>query len=104
MRLTDRRDKQARTELYYGYSKASDLPLLVLALLMIPIILLPEVFHLTTEQDALLDTVDWFIYATFATDLLIKLYLAPSAWRHIRENWIDVVILALPLLRPLRIL
>lgn len=96
-------NKQARTDLYYEYSKLSDTPLLVLALLMIPILILPEIADLTSDQDNLLNTFDWFIYALFAIDFLIKFYLAPSKWRHLRENWLDVIILVLPLLRPLRL-
>lgn len=97
------KDREARTSLYYRYNKASDGPLLVLALLMIPIIIAPEVVSLSAEETTLLDTADWFIYAIFALDFTIKIYLAPSALRHIRENWIDLFVLALPLLRPLRL-
>jgi voltage-gated potassium channel len=96
-------DKQVRTDLYYRYSKASDMPLLVLAVLMIPLILAPEVFPISPDYEAMLDDLDWFIYACFAGDYTIKLYLAPSKLRHIRENWLDLLVLALPLLRPLRL-
>ncbi|MFL5733158.1 MAG: potassium channel family protein [Chloroflexia bacterium] len=97
------RDKQVRTDLYYRYSNASELPLLVLAVLMIPVILAPEVFPISPDYVAMLDDIDWFIYACFAADFAIKIFLAPSKLRHIRENWIDVLVLALPLLRPLRL-
>jgi voltage-gated potassium channel len=97
-------ERQTRTKLYYKYDKAGQLPLMVLALLMIPLLLAPEVFSLSPDQDALLEMLDWFIYACFAADFLIKIYLAPSAIEHIKRNWLDVVILLLPLLRPLRIL
>ena len=96
-------DRELRTELYHKYTRTSDMPLLVLALLMIPVILGPDVFALTPDEEGMLEAFDWFIYAVFAADFAIKLYLAPSRLRHIKENWIDVVVLALPLLRPLRI-
>lgn len=97
------RDRSARTQLYQKYSKASETPLLVLAMIMIPVILGPEFVTLTPEESGLLEAADWFIYACFAADFVAKLYLAPSPLRHIRENWLDVLILALPLLRPLRL-
>lgn len=100
MRLARR---ETRTKLYYQYTKASDAPLMILALLMIPVLLLPEVWRLPGDINNLLDTIDWLIYACFATDYLLKLYLAPSAIRHIKANWLDLLVLALPLLRPLRI-
>ena len=50
-----------------------------------------------------LETTDWFIYACFAADYVVKLYLAPSPWEHIKRNWLDLLVSALPLLRPLRV-
>jgi voltage-gated potassium channel len=97
-------DKRARTDLYHRYSKLSDTPLLVLALLMIPLLVVPEIVALTPDQGGMFEALDWFIYAAFAADFVVKMYLAPSKWRHVRENWLDVVVLLLPLLRPLRIL
>jgi voltage-gated potassium channel len=77
---------------------------MVLALLMIPLLLAPDVFDLTIAQAELIELIDWFIYACFAADFAVKLYLAPSIPEHLRRNWIDVVVLVLPLLRPLRLL
>src|SRR5207248_863043 len=91
------------TSLYERYSRASDLPLMLLALLMVPVILVPEALPLTAEQATWLDALDWTIYACFAADFAVKLYLAPSAWAHVRRNWLDLVVLLLPLLRPLRL-
>ena len=96
-------ERQVRTRLYYKYDKVSQLPLMMLALLMVPFLIVPELFDLTAEQLDFVDAVDWFIYACFAIDFVIKLYLAPSIREHLRRNWLDVIILALPLLRPLRL-
>lgn len=96
--------KEQRTVLYHRYSKASELPLLILALLMIPLLLAPIVFNMSEVDAGHLDPYDWFIYACFAIDYVIKLYLAPSRLDHVRRNWLDLIILALPLLRPLRII
>jgi voltage-gated potassium channel len=97
------RDREARANLYERYCKVTDLPLLVLAVLMIPSLLGPVVFHVTPEQENMLEAVDWFIYALFAVDFFIRLYLAPYRGPFLRENWLDIIILALPLLRPLRL-
>ena len=97
-------NREARTNLYHRYSKASELPLMVLALVMIPLLLAPEIFDLPPAQAELIELLDWFIYACFAADFAVKLYLAPSIPEHLRRNWIDVLVLLLPLLRPLRLL
>ena len=98
------RQRKARTELYHRYSRASDLPLLILAVLMIPVLLAPEILTLTSEETNFLGSIDWFIYGCFAFDFALKIYLAPSVMGHIKRNWLDLIVLLLPLLRPLRII
>lgn len=39
----------------------------------------------------------------FAIELAVKTYLAPKRMRYLRNNWFDVVFVAVPFLRPLRI-
>jgi voltage-gated potassium channel len=97
-------DRGRRAHLYARYIRASDPVLMVLALLMIPVLLGPMVFELPPDQDAVLDMLDWTIYGIFAADFLVRLVLAPSLREHLRRNWLDAVVLALPLLRAFRIL
>ncbi len=99
----DLRARRDRTEWYTRYSRLSDVPLLVLGLVMIVALLLPDAIDLTPQENTLLEVLDWFIYAVFALDLAMKLYLAPSIKQHLKTHWLDVLIVALPLLRPLRI-
>lgn len=42
--------------------------------------------------------------AVRALDLLVRLALAPQRLRYLARHWLDVLIVALPLLRPLRLL
>lgn len=44
------------------------------------------------------------VWAIFAVDLAVRLSLAEHRWRYLRSNWLDVIALALPMLRPLRVL
>lgn len=44
------------------------------------------------------------VWVLFAADLLIRLVLAEQRWRFLKRNWMDVVTLAVPMLRPLRAL
>jgi voltage-gated potassium channel len=46
-------------------------------------------------------TAVWFV---FAADYLVRLVLADDTWQFIRRYWLDLVVVALPLLRPLRLL
>ncbi len=46
----------------------------------------------------------WATWTLFAVDLLVRVVLAPDRLRYLLRHWIDVIVVALPLLRPLRLL
>lgn len=48
--------------------------------------------------------VAWATWALFAADLLVRVFLAPDRRRYLLRHWFDVIVLVLPLLRPLRLL
>ncbi|MFT4188493.1 MAG: potassium channel family protein [Aeromicrobium sp.] len=48
--------------------------------------------------------VSWTTWAAFAIDFAIRVGLAHGRPRYIARHWYDVVLIALPLLRPLRLL
>lgn len=78
--------------------------MLVLSLLIIPLIAVPYVLPLSDTVRTILLTVDWIIWAAFAVELAVKAYLAPQRGRYLRSHWFDVLIVVLPLLRPLRLI
>jgi voltage-gated potassium channel len=96
-------NKQRRGEAFERFADAVDGPMLVLALLMVPVLLLPLVVDLSPAQDQVLEAVGWMIWAAFAAEYAIKLYLAPDRWRFVRRNIPDLLIVVLPFLRPLRL-
>lgn len=87
---------------YDRFSDATELPLLVLALLFLPVLLAPFVFTLPDAVAAGLDLLSWTIWAAFAAEYVIKLYLAPDRGRMVRTHVFDLVIVVVPFLRPLR--
>lgn len=78
--------------------------MLVLALALVPAVVLPIVFDLPGPMTASLVTVGWIIWAAFLFEYLVKLYLAPRRWHMVRTHVFDLVIIAVPILRPLRAL
>lgn len=46
----------------------------------------------------------WLTWALFATDFAVRVVLAERRGRYVLKHWLDVLIIALPLLRPLRLL
>ena len=53
---------------------------------------------------ALCGTVVWVTWALFALDFVVRVALTDQRARYVLRHWLDVVIIALPLLRPLRLL
>ena len=47
---------------------------------------------------------DMLIRAFFATDLAVKVAVAPRRVKYVREHWLEVMVVLIPLVRPLRIL
>ena len=92
-----------RWELLQRFERATELPLLVLALVFIPVLVLPLLVELPARARAVLLAIDWFIWAAFAFEFIVRLALVERRWRFIRREWVDLLIIVLPFLRPLRI-
>lgn len=93
--------------------RVSHLPMLILALLVLPILayefIPPERYPtfargvLTHPAMALAFTAAMgFIWFAFLVEFVVKISIAPSRLKYATKNWLDVLIILLPLLRPLR--
>jgi voltage-gated potassium channel len=85
------------------FERAVEVPLLVLALAMAPLLVAPLVFELSPGAAAAVEGADWFIWMVFAAEYVVRLVLAPDRLVFMRKAWLDLVIVALPFLRPLRL-
>ncbi|CAL9409363.1 potassium channel family protein [Streptomyces sp. enrichment culture] len=47
---------------------------------------------------------EWTVWAAFAADYLVRLYLAPARRVFVRAHWLDLLVVLLPLIQPLRLL
>jgi len=95
---------ERRAELFVRLERALDVPMLILAVVFLCIVLATEVFVLAARATAVLEGILWLIWGIFAVELVVKTYLAPDRRRYLVTHWIDVVTVALPFLRPLRLL
>lgn len=95
---------ERRAELFLRVERALDVPMLILAVVFLCIGLATEVFALTPEVTVVLEGILWLIWGIFAVELIVKTYLAPDRRRYLATHWIDVLTVALPFLRPLRVL
>lgn len=107
MRITTpvrRRYRLHRKEAFDALHRVTELPLLILALAIIPLLLIPLLFDLSPAAERIVTILDLIVWAVFAFELVAKTFLAPSRAAYLRRNWHDVAIVALPFLQPLRVL
>lgn len=98
------RTNPERQDAFDRFSRIVDGPLMALALLMVPLLVVPFVVELSEDTERIFLALDYLIWAAFAVEYLVKLYLAPNRWRFVRANIPDLVIVIVPMLRPLRIM
>jgi voltage-gated potassium channel len=85
------------------FERATELPMMLLAVALAILLVIPPLADLSPAQQRAVDVAEWLIWATFAVELGIKLYLAPAPLRYAMSHWYDVALVALPFLRPLRL-
>ena len=78
--------------------------MLMLAGAFLAALALPELVDLSEEMLTAIEGVVWLIWGVFAFELLAKTYLAPDRRRYLMTHWPDVVVVAVPFLRPVRLL
>ena len=87
------------------FERATELPLLLLAIAMVPLLLVPLAWDLGSRVEDVILALDWLIWGVFASEFSIRVFLARGArLRYIAHHWIDVLIVILPFMRPLRVL
>ena len=86
------------------WEQRTNLPMLILAAAMLPLLVVPLVTPLEDSIESLFVYGEWAIWAVFAIDLLGRLWLAENRLSFLRHNWIDVLIVIVPYIRPLRLL
>jgi voltage-gated potassium channel len=89
---------------YDRFAAAVDGPLTVLAVAWLPVLIVPLVVRVSAGTSAALDTVDYAVWAVFAVEYLVKLYLSPSRWSFVVHHLVDLLVIAVPVLRPIRTL
>ena len=95
---------ESRGDALERFERAAAVPMLVLALAIIPLLVIPLVFDISEGLEGTFTALEWFIWAAFVVEYGIRLYLAPVKSRFVRSNLVDLFVIVLPFLRPLRVL
>ncbi len=97
-------DVHQREELLHRIERITELPLLILAFAMIPLLVGPFFWHLSPEEETVYVALDMFVWALFAIDLIIKVVVAPYRLTYLKKHWLEVLVVVVPFFRPLRLL
>ena len=87
------------------WERRAEVPLLLLAVAFLIAYAWP-VFDERLDHDlrSFLSVASWTIWAAFGVDFAARLFLAEERFNYARRHWYDALLIALPLLRPLRLL
>jgi voltage-gated potassium channel len=87
------------------WNRVSEWPLILAALAFLAAYAIPILDPgLPRWLGALCWWTTWFTWLLFVLDYLVRLVLADSRRRFVLRHWLDLIVIALPLLRPLRLL
>ena len=64
---------------------------------------MPLVTHLSPAAQSTVDAFDYFIWAIFAFEYITRFSLAPRRWHFFSRNIFDLVVVGVPMLRPLKV-
>ena len=98
LRVEQSEERLARIE------RATEYPLLTLALLMVPLLVLPFVTDLSHQIERWFLIGDYVIWGLFTLDFGAKLLFAPDRWGYVKAHPLEAAMVVIPFLRPLRLL
>lgn len=103
-------DASRREALLDRIERLTELPLLALSFVMIPVLVGPILsdrdvvnWKLSATEETVFFTLEVIIWAIFAVDLAVKIIVAPARIRYVRRHWLEVLVVVVPFFRSLRI-
>jgi len=89
---------------YARWLRWTEWPLVALGLLFLVVLILPLAAPLSEGQAAVLDVANVVIWALFAADYALRLYLVDDRRMFVRTHVLDLIVVVVPFLRPFRLL
>jgi voltage-gated potassium channel len=94
-----------RAVLSRRWERAADWPLMIAAVVFLAAYAVPVLGpNLPSWLLGMCQWMSWITWAVFVIDLVVRLALADERLRYLVRHWYDVLVIVLPLLRPLRLL
>ena len=81
----------------------TEIPLMILSLVMIPLLLGPVLWDMAENEERFFFLADILIWTLFAVDMLVKIVLSTNRINYLKVNWFELIVVGLPWFRPFRI-
>lgn len=89
---------------YERWTRWTDWPMVALAVVFLAVLILPLAEPLTRTESRVLDVANIVIWALFAANYLMLLYLSLDRRQYFRTHLLDLLVVVVPFFRPLRLL
>lgn len=88
------------------WEQAAEVPLMLAAFVFLAAFAVPIIWWPGTPAQVVLvcEALVWITWVIFAVDYLVRLILSQNRLSFAKRNWFDLIVIALPVLRPLRLL
>ncbi|MGP6158892.1 MAG: hypothetical protein ACLPYS_15530, partial [Vulcanimicrobiaceae bacterium] len=96
-------DKLDRLDLIQRYERITAVPMIVVSIMFVGLLIYPIAVQTSSVIDANLRAADWILWSLFAVDYVVRFTLAPLKLTFVKRNVLDLAIVVLPLMAPLRV-
>ncbi len=93
---------QSGSDLMQRYERMTAIPMIVVSLAFVALLIYPIAVQTSPAVDADLRAANWFLWSLFTLDYIVRFSLAPYKLKFVKRNVLDLVVVLLPLLAPLR--
>ena len=94
---------QRREELQERISRFCDVPLALASIILVLLTIIQLSGELSPQWSGRVAVLGSALWGLFLIEFIVKFTLAPVKWRYLRRDWLDALVVLLPLLRILRV-
>jgi voltage-gated potassium channel len=92
-----------RSDLMQRYERVTAIPTIVVSLAFVGLLVYPIAVQTSRGIDANLRATTWILWGLFVVDYVVRFTLAPYKRTFVTQNVLDLAVVVLPLLAPLRV-
>jgi voltage-gated potassium channel len=95
-------ESRSSGDLMQCYERMTAVPMIVVSLAFVALLIYPIAVQTSPAVDADIRAANWILWSLFTLDYVVRFALAPYKFKFFKKNLIDLVVVLLPLLAPLR--